>query len=79
MKVHVQYFAMLREQSGLTEEEVETPAETALDLYAALSDTHSFDMEAEAMKVVVNEKFVDWSHALSDGDEIVFIPPVAGG
>ncbi|MGB0775822.1 MAG: MoaD/ThiS family protein [Akkermansiaceae bacterium] len=31
------------------------------------------------MMVVVDGDFTDWSHPISDGEEIVFIPPVAGG
>jgi molybdopterin synthase sulfur carrier subunit len=27
----------------------------------------------------VNAEFSDWSRPLADGDEVVFIPPVAGG
>jgi len=27
----------------------------------------------------VNGQIVEWDHALNDGDEIVFLPPVSGG
>jgi len=29
--------------------------------------------------VAINEDFSDWNTPLKDGDELVFIPPVAGG
>ncbi|MGH8244731.1 MAG: MoaD/ThiS family protein, partial [Steroidobacteraceae bacterium] len=31
------------------------------------------------LKVAVNAAFGGWDQALQDGDEVVFIPPVAGG
>ncbi|MBT3666040.1 MAG: hypothetical protein HN548_01060 [Opitutae bacterium] len=31
------------------------------------------------MRVACNGDFVDLNCSLSDGDEVVFIPPVAGG
>jgi molybdopterin converting factor small subunit len=31
------------------------------------------------LKVAVNARFTNWSTALAEGDEVVFIPPVAGG
>jgi molybdopterin converting factor small subunit len=31
------------------------------------------------LKVAINGEFTDWSTPLADGDEVVFIPPVAGG
>ena len=78
-KVLVRYFAMLRETVGLAEEEICTSAETVEDLFGELSERHGFALAQGSMKVVVNEEFSDWSHAVSDGDEIAFIPPVAGG
>ena len=78
-KVLVQYFALLREQAGLPEEEVWTSQSTVADFYEELSDHHGFSLDRASMKLVVNEEFVDWSHGISEGDTIVFIPPVAGG
>jgi len=31
------------------------------------------------LMVAVNEEFSDWDYILQEGDEVVFIPPVAGG
>jgi len=50
-----------------------------LELYQNLAKEHGLSMTPEAMKVVVNEEFCEWDHAIGDGDIIVFIPPVAGG
>ena len=78
-KVLVQYFAMLREEAGLSEEEIWTSAETAEDLYEELRERHGFALDRSGLKLVVNEEFCEWSRAVADGDTIVFIPPVAGG
>jgi molybdopterin converting factor subunit 1 len=75
----VQYFAILRERSGRSEETLETSAATAAELYGELEKRYAFGLPAGAIKVAVNDDFADWEAALADGDRIVFIPPVAGG
>ena len=77
--IHVLYFALLREQRGLTEARLETSAATPAALYADLSALHSLSFPQDRLRVVVNESFADWNAELSDGDSVVFIPPVAGG
>jgi molybdopterin converting factor subunit 1 len=77
--VIVRYFAILREQRGLNEEQIETSATTARELYAELRAKHRFSLTENLLKVVLNEDFSDWSTALKSGDSIAFIPPVAGG
>ncbi len=77
--IHIQYFAILREQRGLSEESIVTAATTAAELYESLRTEHQFSLPLERMKVVVNESFTDWDHPLSPGDRLVFVPPVAGG
>lgn len=75
----VQYFAVLREQAGLREEEIESRAPTAQELYLELAARHDFKLAPSALKVAVNAEFAPWSQPLRDGDVVVFIPPVAGG
>jgi len=78
-RVRVQYFAVLREEAGRAQEEVQTSAATLGDLYDELRTRHGFGLPRERMKVVVNEEFDAWSRPVREGDSIVFIPPVAGG
>jgi len=78
-KIVVQYFAMLREEAGVSEEDVLTSQTSAQELFEELRTRHGFTIDTTNLKLVVNEEFRDWSHPLSDGDTIVFIPPVAGG
>ena len=78
-KVLIQYFAMLREEAGVSEEEIWTSAETVEELFDELRERHGFALDRQRLKLVVNEEFREWSHQVSEGDTIVFIPPVAGG
>jgi molybdopterin converting factor subunit 1 len=75
----VQYFALLREQAGRTNERVATAAATPADLYAELRGRHGFTLPVGMMRVAVNDEFCEWSQRLNAGDRVVFIPPVAGG
>ncbi len=77
--IHIQYFAILREQRDVANETLQTPEETPRALYGALKAEHEFTLDTDRVRVVVNEEFVDWDSTLADGDRVVFIPPVAGG
>jgi molybdopterin-guanine dinucleotide biosynthesis protein A len=79
MHLKIQYYALMREQAGRSEESVETSAATAADLYSELQARHGFTLSREQLKVAVNSEFSTWSRRLLSGDAVVFIPPVAGG
>lgn len=78
-QLQVRYFAALREQAGVSEEQLETTAATPAELYEELRARHGMQLPAAMLRVAVNEEFVDWSRPLESGDRVVFIPPVAGG
>ncbi len=77
--IRVQYYAILREQAGRSEETVVTAAATPADLYAELAGRHGLRLAREHLKVAINAEFGEWSTRLADHDTVVFIPPVAGG
>ena len=79
MTLSIEYFALLKDQRGCSSETLETNAATPRDLYTQLAEQHAFSLPPESLKVAINEEFADWSHSLSEGDTVVFIPPVAGG
>jgi molybdopterin-guanine dinucleotide biosynthesis protein A/molybdopterin converting factor small subunit len=79
MQLKIQYYALMREQAGRSEEVVETSAPTPADLYSELKARHGFTLSREQLKVAVNSEFSPWSRKLAAGDAVVFIPPVAGG
>lgn len=77
--LHVQYFALLREQRGLGEEKLATAATTPGALYQELRARHGFTLPGDRVRAAVNEAFVADGATLREGDRVVFIPPVAGG
>ena len=77
--IHIQYFAVLRELAGRSQETVPTDAETAAQLYAELVERYGFSLRPEQIRVVVNDAFGEFTAILRDGDEVVFLPPLAGG
>jgi len=79
LKLSIQYFALLRDQRGQSDESLETTATTPQALYEELAQQHGFTLPRSALKVAVNDEFATWNTALADSDSIVFIPPVAGG
>jgi molybdopterin synthase sulfur carrier subunit len=79
MTLTVQYFAILREQRGLTQETLTTAATTPTALYDELRARHAFTLPADRVRAAVNDEFVPAAYVLRDHDRLVFIPPVAGG
>jgi molybdenum cofactor guanylyltransferase len=79
MQLKIQYYALMREQAGRSEETLETSASTPADLYTELAARYGFTLTREQLKVAVNSEFSDWSRKLAANDAVVFIPPVAGG
>lgn len=77
--LRVQYYAILREQAGRSEETLDTTATTPAELYDELRRRHPFQLAPNQLKVALNSDFSDWHTPLRHGDTVVFIPPVAGG
>ncbi|MEO6773786.1 MAG: molybdopterin converting factor subunit 1 [Kofleriaceae bacterium] len=81
MQIRVLYFAVFRERLGRADEPLELPTgATVADALAALAQRHALIAELRGrFRVAVNEAFADDTTALADRDELVLIPPVAGG
>ncbi len=77
--IQLRYFAQLQEQAGISAEEMTTTATTPAGLYEEVKTKHQFQFKQHKLMVAVNDNFSSWEHPLADGDEVVFIPPVAGG
>lgn len=77
--IHIQYFAMLREQRGCAEERVQTAAPSPSELYLELQNRHALTLPVDSLKVAINGTYSAWDTPLHCGDEVVFIQPVAGG
>ena len=78
-KVSVRYFALFREQRGLSDEVLNTSAATLSDLYRELSSLYRFSLPIDKVRVAVNDEFCDWQNPIEENAKVVFIPPVAGG
>lgn len=79
MKVEIRYFAAFREATGISAEPVDTEASTPAELFAECSRRHPGLAAYSASMVAVNDEMSDLQRALSEGDAVLFFPPVAGG
>lgn len=79
MKIEVTYYALFREAAGCSGELIETDSSDAIALFELLAQKYGFRLGRAQVRLAVNDAFVDWNTPLTDGDSIVFIPPVAGG
>ena len=83
MKISFKYFAAIREDLGLSGQQIETSAATlgALrDELIALDDAHATSLaRGRSVRMALNQVMSDDSAALSDGAEVAFFPPVTGG
>ncbi|OGX27845.1 MAG: molybdopterin synthase sulfur carrier subunit [Omnitrophica WOR_2 bacterium RIFCSPHIGHO2_01_FULL_48_9] len=77
--IHIQYYAILREQRGLNQETLETSVHTAVQLFEELKAKYHFQLPIALIKVAINNEFAAWNTEVKSGDSVAFIPPVAGG
>jgi molybdopterin converting factor small subunit len=79
MNLTVRYFAIFREAAGTDSETVSTDAASARELFAEMGRRNPGLTGFEASLVAINDEMSDWDTPLSEGDEVLFFPPVAGG
>lgn len=74
-------FASLREAAAAEQAALELPAgAVAEDAWRALCADHpALAGRRGSLSVAVNRRYAPWTEPLGEGDELVFIPPVAGG
>lgn len=75
----IQYFAVFREQVGLDHESLESSAATPAELFAELKERYGFALKQSSVKVAINNEFAAWETPLKGGENIAFLPPMAGG
>jgi sulfur-carrier protein len=85
MKLHLRFFASIRESLGVAEEDIELPASIRSidDLRSHLiarghpwAETLAKD---KVLRCALNQQMVSVETALIDGAEVAFFPPVTGG
>lgn len=81
MRVRLLYFAVLRDIAGTSTADIELPdGARAADVWEQLRGRHrELAGYKQPPMVAVNEEYVGPQQILRDGDELAFIPPVAGG
>lgn len=79
LQVQVRFFAVLREQAGVSMLECATAARTPAELYRELQAGRGLQFPATLLRVAINERYAAMDTPLQSGDRVVFIPPVAGG
>jgi molybdopterin converting factor subunit 1 len=78
--IAVRYFAVLRDLAGRSDESlVIESGERASCIYMRLAEAYGFPLGLSDVRVAVNDDFTTGDHPLTDGDSLVFIPPVSGG
>jgi len=83
MKVHVRYFASLREALG-AQESLDMPAGSTLgalrDVLIARGSRHAEVLaRGRAVRCALAQRLCDEAAPLVDGAEVAFFPPVTGG
>ena len=85
MKVHLMFFASLREALARSQENLALPAGVATlgDLRIHLASRGGVWAEHFAprrnLRAALNQDMAEPGAALADGDEVAFFPPVTGG
>jgi molybdopterin converting factor subunit 1 len=81
VQVQVRFFAIHRERLGVDRVSVELPAGARLaDLIAAVGDRFpTLQPLIGSARFAVNREYALPLTELHDGDEVAFVPPVAGG
>ena len=81
MKVRLLYFAVLRDITGTSEAELNlADGARAGDVWTSMRREYSQLAAYETPPLIaVNQTYARPDTVLHDGDEVAFIPPVAGG
>ena len=81
MRVRLLYFAVLKDITGKSEAEVDVPeGAQANDLWQVLRRQHNeLSAYTRPPMTAINESYASADTTLHEGDEVAFIPPVAGG
>ena len=80
MQVQVRFFASIREKLRRSEATCAVPAGATVDtlLEQLCREYPPLAAVRRALRVAVNQEYVDLNHTLSDNDEVALIPPVSG-
>ena len=81
MKIHVQFYAQLRDLAGVSRLDFDvSQGDTVAELLSRIYELKP-ELRAQDKTTLVGSgvDFVERNHVLSDGDEVALMPPVQGG
>ena len=77
MSIDILFFASLKERMGKAGDQIEAgTASTVREVWARINPDEAMPVNTLCS---VNMEYVDPDHAVEDGDEVAFFPPVTGG
>ena len=81
MRVHVRFFAALREVAGeRLALDLDDAQPRVIDAWRGCLARHpGLEPHTEYVRAARNARYVGWTAELEDGDEVAFLPPVSGG
>ena len=81
MKVHMLFFAQLKDAFGESERVIETQNGVTIDQLVELlmNDACTSNWKFLPLRYAVNGKFEDGKTELRHGDTLALVPPVSGG
>ena len=79
MRIHLRYFASIREALGRREETQEVPEGTTVHGVWQRLVARCPSLADQRFRPAVNQEYVGDDTPLGEGDELVFVPPVSGG
>jgi molybdopterin converting factor subunit 1 len=81
MKIHLKFFATLRDRFRTAEREIEieAPREAGEIFFSLFEDKDLAKRWARSIRFAVNSEYVAPETLVKEGDELAFIPPVSGG
>lgn len=80
MPVRLVFLGRLQDRAGSAELTVEaTPGDTVSTLLDRLDASLAADLRSAKVRIAVNGALGGLDAAVTDGDEVAFLPPVSGG
>ena len=84
MKVHVRFFASLRESLGISQLDLEVPDQARRQelmhaLCSTLDSSQYETLSTRRTSIAINQELTRDDFVLADKDEIAFMPPITGG
>ncbi|MDH5407007.1 MAG: molybdopterin converting factor subunit 1 [Gammaproteobacteria bacterium] len=77
MSIQVKFFASLREQLQIDEIQIQADqAGTVMQVWQQATNSQAIPAN---LLCAINMEYVGLEHAVVDGDEVAFFPPVTGG